>query len=99
MIGKKYSRHGKQTISIGDGCNHVGTILHEMMHAIGEKTSVMSFSKHKRTCFIEIPNRRELNIYTMRIQVFLFFFFFFFFFLDLFWDVLKCTQISVYRAP
>lgn len=34
-IGKRYADPGKQTISIGEGCNWVGTIMHEMMHAIG----------------------------------------------------------------
>jgi len=34
-VGKRYAEYGRQIISIGDGCNHVGTIIHEMMHAIG----------------------------------------------------------------
>ena len=35
--------------------------MHELMHAIGEKNSVMSFFKHERPCFAEFPNRRELK--------------------------------------
>lgn len=35
MVGKRYAEPGRQTISIGNGCNNVGTIIHEMMHAVG----------------------------------------------------------------
>lgn len=35
-VGKRYHSPGKQIISIGPGCNNVGTIIHEIMHAIGE---------------------------------------------------------------
>jgi len=69
-VGKRYAEPGKQIISIAEGCNWVGTVRHEMMHAVGEKTSVMSFFKHERPCFTEFPNRRELNIYTTHIEVF-----------------------------
>ncbi|XP_027060312.1 uncharacterized protein LOC113686839 isoform X1 [Pocillopora damicornis] len=34
-VGKRYHSPGKQIISIGPGCNNVGTIIHEIMHAIG----------------------------------------------------------------
>nr|QNH72392.1 toxin candidate TRINITY_DN31071_c0_g1_i3 [Pachycerianthus borealis] len=34
-IGRLYWKKEAQTISVGDGCDHVGTMLHEMMHAIG----------------------------------------------------------------
>ena len=37
-VGKHYAEPGKQAISIGDGCNFVGTIIHEMMHALGKNT-------------------------------------------------------------
>ena len=33
--GKRYAESAYQEISIADGCNHVSTIVHEMMHAIG----------------------------------------------------------------
>ena len=32
MIGKQ---GGKQQISIGNGCGYIGTVIHEMMHALG----------------------------------------------------------------
>ncbi|XP_078383090.1 meprin A subunit beta-like isoform X2 [Oculina patagonica] len=34
-IGKKYFEPGRQTISIGNGCNALSTVIHELMHAIG----------------------------------------------------------------
>ena len=33
MIGRQ--RRGKQQISIGNGCEHKGIAIHEMMHALG----------------------------------------------------------------
>ena len=30
-----YWTTGSQDISLGDGCNHQGVIMHEMMHTIG----------------------------------------------------------------
>ena len=42
--------------------------MHEMMHAIGEKTSEISFVKHKRPCFTEFPNRRELSCSLIEIE-------------------------------
>ena len=40
-VGKKYAELGRQAISIGDGCNNVGTIIHEMMHTLGKNTIVI----------------------------------------------------------
>lgn len=34
-VGRHYAQPGKQAISIGDGCNNVGTIIHELMHTVG----------------------------------------------------------------
>ncbi|XP_048582923.1 zonadhesin isoform X2 [Nematostella vectensis] len=34
-VGVKYWTSGAQVLSLGDGCNHKGTIMHEMMHASG----------------------------------------------------------------
>ncbi|XP_031557474.1 zinc metalloproteinase nas-13-like [Actinia tenebrosa] len=35
FIGQAQDPRGYQEISIGNGCNFVGTIMHEMMHAVG----------------------------------------------------------------
>jgi len=37
-VGRHYAQPGKQAISIGDGCNNVGTIIHELMHTVGKNT-------------------------------------------------------------
>jgi meprin B len=34
-VGRKYWLTGPQEVSLGSGCNHMGTIMHEMLHAIG----------------------------------------------------------------
>ncbi|KAL9956652.1 hypothetical protein ACROYT_G038161 [Oculina patagonica] len=34
-IGREYNKPGAQELSIGDGCNTKGIIIHELMHALG----------------------------------------------------------------
>nr|QNH72427.1 toxin candidate TRINITY_DN38610_c0_g1_i1 [Pachycerianthus maua] len=34
-IGRLYWKKEPQTLSVGEGCDDIGTLLHEMMHAIG----------------------------------------------------------------
>ena len=34
-VGMRYWRDGVQELSLGGGCNAKGTIMHEMMHALG----------------------------------------------------------------
>ncbi|KAJ7365624.1 hypothetical protein OS493_002332 [Desmophyllum pertusum] len=34
-VGKRYAETGSQKVSIGDGCNFSGTIIHELMHTLG----------------------------------------------------------------
>ena len=34
-MGKHYAESTYQVISLADGCNNVPTIVHEMMHAVG----------------------------------------------------------------
>ena len=38
---KRYAESAYQEIAIADGCNHVSTIVHEMMHAIGNEFSLV----------------------------------------------------------
>ena len=62
-LGKKRSG-GRQIISIGDGCTRVGTIIHEMMHAIG------FFHEHTRLdrdqyVTVEWKNIKESKLLTM----------------------------------
>ena len=40
-MGKRYAESAYQEISIADGCNHVSTIVHEMMHATGNECSLV----------------------------------------------------------
>ncbi|XP_031548611.1 uncharacterized protein LOC116286289 [Actinia tenebrosa] len=34
-VGRKYWLTGPQEVNLGSGCNHRGTIIHEMLHAVG----------------------------------------------------------------
>lgn len=34
-VGRQYTKKGPQVLSIGDGCNKKGIILHELLHALG----------------------------------------------------------------
>lgn len=57
-VGKRYAEAGRQTISIGDGCNHVGTITHELLHALG---FFHEQARGDRNQFIEIKWENILN--------------------------------------
>ena len=39
LVGKS-SRGGKQTLSIGEGCQSKGTVIHEIMHLIGSISDI-----------------------------------------------------------
>lgn len=34
-VGRQYATEGAQPLSIGNGCNDKGIILHELLHALG----------------------------------------------------------------
>lgn len=34
-VGRQYRNRGMQELSIGEGCNNKGIIMHELMHALG----------------------------------------------------------------
>ena len=34
-VGRQYRKRGMQELSIGEGCNNKGIIMHELMHALG----------------------------------------------------------------
>lgn len=34
-VGRQYATEGAQPLSIGEGCNDKGIILHELLHALG----------------------------------------------------------------
>ena len=42
LVGKN-PRGGKQTLSIGEGCQNKGTVLHEFMHLIGSLSEINKF--------------------------------------------------------
>ena len=42
LVGKNPSG-GKQTLSIGEGCQNKGTVLHEFMHLIGSLSEINKF--------------------------------------------------------
>ena len=55
---------GKQDISIGNGCERVGTVIHEMMHTIGfiHEQSRPDRDKYIRVFYDNIKKGENINI-------------------------------------
>ena len=66
---------GKQDISIGDGCERLGTVLHEMMHTIGfiHEQSRPDRDKYIKVFYDNIQPGEISNLFYQSTSFFLFF--------------------------